>query len=84
MLRNAYVLLLLTTLFWGGNAVAGKLAVDHISPLVLNALLWAVPAAIMTAIGLPQLRRDWPVVRRKLLLLGALGAGGFSLFNAAM
>lgn len=84
MLRNAYVLLLLTTLFWGGNAVAGKLAVDHISPMVLNALRWAVAAAIMTAIGLPQLRRDWPVVRRKLLLLGALGAGGFSLFNAAM
>ena len=84
MFRNAYVLLLLTTLFWGGNAVAGKLAVDHISPMVLNALRWAVAAAIMTAIGLPQLRRDWPVVRRKLLLLGALGAGGFSLFNAAM
>ncbi len=84
MLRNAYVLLLLTTLFWGGNAVAGKLAVDHISPMVLNALRWAAASAIMAAIGLPQLRRDWPVVRRNLLLLAALGAGGFSLFNAAM
>ena len=63
MHHQAYVFLILTTLFWGGNAVAGKLAVDHISPMVLNALRWAVAAAIMTAIGLPQLRRDWPVVR---------------------
>lgn len=84
MFRNAYVLLLLTTLFWGGNAVAGKLAVDHISPMVLNAMRWALASAIMLAIGLPQLRRDWPVVRRNLVLLAALGAGGFSLFNAAM
>ena len=28
--RNAALLLILTTLFWGGNAVAGKFAVGHI------------------------------------------------------
>lgn len=84
MLRNAYVLLVLTTLFWGGNAIAGKLAVGHISPMVLNALRWALAAAIMAAVGLPQLRRDWPVVRRSLPLLAALGAAGFAVFNAAM
>ena len=37
MHRTAYLLLLLTTLFWGGNAVAGKLAVGHVSPMLLTA-----------------------------------------------
>lgn len=82
MFRHAYVLLLLTTLFWAGNAVAGKLAVGHVSPMVLTTLRWGLATLIMLAIGLPQLRRDWPVVRRNLLLLSALGAAGFSVFNA--
>ena len=84
MLRNAYVLLLLTTLFWAGNAIAGKLAVGHISPMVLTTIRWGMALAIMLAIGLPNLWRDWPAVRTNLLLLFALGAAGFTLFNAAM
>lgn len=84
MHRQAYVLLLLTTLFWGANAIAGKLAIGHISPMLLTTIRWAMALAIMAAIGWPQLRRDWPVVRRNLPLLALLGAVGFSLFNAAM
>ncbi|MCO5158769.1 MAG: DMT family transporter [Aquamicrobium sp.] len=82
MFRNAYVLLLLTTLFWAGNAVAGKLAVGHVSPMTLTTLRWGLATLVMLAIGLPRLRQDWPVVRRNLLLLTALGAAGFSVFNA--
>lgn len=82
MHRQAYILLLLTTLFWGANAVAGKLAVGHISPMLLTTIRWAIALVIMMAIALPQLRRDWPVVRENLLLLLALGAVGFTLFNA--
>lgn len=84
MYRNAYILLLLTTLFWGANAVAGKLAVGHLSPLLLTTLRWAMASLVVFAIGLPQLRRDWSVVRRHLMLLFALGTAGFTLFNAAM
>ena len=40
MPKNAYVLLLLTALFWGGNAVAGKIAVGHVSPMTLTTLRW--------------------------------------------
>ncbi len=82
MFRNAYVLLLLTTLFWAGNVIAGKLAVGHVSPMALTTLRWGIATLIMLAIGLPRLRQDWPVVRRNLLLLTVLGAAGFSVFNA--
>src|SRR5690606_14571509 len=56
----------------------------HISPMLLTAIRWAIAVAIMVAVALPQFRRDWPVVKRNLLLLFALGAAGFTLFNAAM
>lgn len=84
MFRNAYVLLLLTMLFWGGNSVAGKLAVGHISPMLLTTARWGLATAIMLAIALPQMRRDWPIVRQNIWLLLALGTAGFTLFNVAM
>lgn len=84
MYRNAYLLLVLTTLFWGGNTIAGKLAVGHISPMMLTGLRWVVAVVILLAIGHRQLRRDWPVVRANLPLMVALGAVGFTFFNAAM
>ena len=66
MNRNAYVLLLLTTLFWGGNAVAGKLAVGHVSPMLLTSARWTFALIILVAIGWRQFRADWP------LLIGGL------------
>lgn len=84
MFRNAYLLLVLTTLFWGGNAVAGKLAVGHISPMMLSTLRWGLAALLMLAIGHAQLRRDWHIVRRHLPLLFALSAAGFAFFNSLL
>lgn len=84
MHRKAYVLLLLTTLFWGGNAVAGKLAVGHVSPMLLTAMRWAFAVVILSAFGWPRLRTDWPLLRKHIWLLTCLGMLGFSLFNAAL
>jgi drug/metabolite transporter (DMT)-like permease len=82
MHRTAYLFLLFTTLLWGGNSVAGKLAVDHISPMTLVFLRWVLAVLIMLPIGWRTLREDWPVVRKHWLLLGGLGACGFTFFNA--
>jgi len=84
MLNSAYVLLLLTTLFWGANAVAGKLAVGHVSPFALTFLRWIVALAILLPFAAKPLRRDWPKIRGNLPLLGMLGVVGFTCFNAAM
>jgi len=61
--RRAYILLLATTLFWGGNAVAGKVAIGHVSPMLLTAARWGIAFAILLALGWPRLKADWPVVR---------------------
>lgn len=84
MYRNAYVLLLLTTLFWGGNAVAGKLAVGHVSPMLLTLMRWGFAVAFLAALGWPRLLKDWPVIRRHFGLLVLLGLTGFTVFNVAL
>lgn len=81
MHRSAYIFLLLTTLLWGGNSVAGKLAVDHVSPMTLVFLRWVLAVAILLPIGWRTIQEDWPVVRRHWFVLAALGASGFTLFN---
>lgn len=84
MHRNAYFLLLLTMLFWGGNAVAGKLAVGHLSPMLLTTIRWGLATALLIPIATGRLRAEWVLVRPHLAYLAALGAVGFSLFNALM
>jgi len=84
MQRQAYLLLLLTTIFWGGNAIAGKLAIGHISPMVLTSMRWAFAVAFMLAIGWQRFRADWPLIRQNWLLLSALGTFGFTVFNVAL
>ncbi|WP_457940018.1 DMT family transporter [Mesorhizobium sp. 10J20-29] len=84
MHRTAYLLLVLTTLFWGGNAVAGKLAIGHVSPMLLTALRWGVAMVVLWLIGHKQLRIDWQLVRGNLPLLMALGFLGFAVFNIAL
>ncbi|MCO6048207.1 DMT family transporter [Mesorhizobium sp. RP14(2022)] len=81
---TAYGLLILTTLMWGGNSVAGKYAVGHVSPMLLTTLRWGLACAILYAVGHRQLRQDWVLVRAKLPILFLLGASGFALFNVAL
>ncbi len=83
MYLKAYLLMIMTTLIWGGNAVAGKLAVGHVSPMLLTTLRWGLPIVVLLAFSLPQLRRDMPIIRQNIWVLLALGAVGFSFFNVA-
>lgn len=84
MNRTAYIFLLTTALLWGGNAVAGKFAVGHISPMLLTLLRWLLAFLLVAAISIKQVRRDWKVLRKHLWLLAALGAFGFTFFNMAL
>ncbi len=81
MALRAYALLTLTALLWSGNAIAGRLAVGHISPMMLTALRWGLCLAASTLLAAPHLRRDWPVLRRHAPLLFAYGGIGFTAFN---
>ncbi|GGD09634.1 DMT family transporter [Aureimonas glaciei] len=81
-LAHPYAMLTLVALIWGANAVAGKLAVGHVSPMMLTLLRWIVACAVLAPFAWPHARRDWPLIRPRLPFLIALGVFGFSLFNA--
>jgi drug/metabolite transporter (DMT)-like permease len=84
---NAILMLALTTLFWGGNTVAGRLAVGEVSPMVVVFLRWVIVAVIMLPLQGRQIRREWPQMRPYfpyMLLMAIFGFVGFnSLFYIA-
>lgn len=79
---RAYLFLTFTTLFWAGNAVAGRLSLGEVSPMLLISLRWFGTVALLFAIGGSGLRHDWPVLRRRLPYLATMGVIGFTAFNA--
>lgn len=79
---KAYVFLTFTTLFWAGNAIAARLAVGEISPMLLITLRWFGSVALLFALSGAQIRRDWPVLRRRLPYLALMGVVGLAIFNA--
>ncbi|WP_117191734.1 DMT family transporter [Rhizobium terrae] len=83
MHKKAYFSLIIATLCWGGNAVAGKLAVGHVSPMMLTFCRWLFAVAVIFAISMPQIKKDWPVVKKNWPILIFLGVVGYVVFNAA-
>ena len=81
LMHRPYLVLTLTTLFWGGNVVAGKLAVGHIDPHVLMILRWSGALLAVLPFAIRPLRRDWPTIRGNLPLLLFYGAVGYATFN---
>lgn len=84
MSSKAYFYLVIATLLWAGNTLAGKLAVGHISPMMLTLCRWVIAVTLIVSISLPQLRKDWPLLKKNWLLLFAYGAFGYSVFNALL
>lgn len=78
---RAYTFLVITTLLWGGNAVAGKLALGHVSPMILSFGRWGLASLIIFAISVPQIRKDWDVLKANWKLLAFYGAIGYAAFN---
>jgi drug/metabolite transporter (DMT)-like permease len=79
---RAYLLLTFTTLCWGGNAVFGRLAVGEVSPMALVTLRWLGAFALLLVFASAQVRNDWPALRARIRFVAAMGAIGFTVFNA--
>lgn len=81
---NAYLLLICTTLMWAGNAVASRAAVGEISPMALTSLRWVFVCAVLPWLMRRELAAHWPVLRARWRFILAMGAIGFTAFNALM
>jgi drug/metabolite transporter (DMT)-like permease len=77
----AYAGLILTPLFWAGNAVVGRSVVDTIPPLSLAFWRWVLALVILIPLGLPGILRQWPVIRQRwpsMLLLATFSVSAFN------
>jgi len=72
----------LTTLIWAGHSIVGRLAVGQIGPMTLTCMRWLIALAPILAAARPSLRHDWPVLRASWPYLLAMGALGYTGFNA--
>jgi drug/metabolite transporter (DMT)-like permease len=75
------VLLTLTALFWAGNTVAGRLAVGHISPMMLVLLRWVMVLAVLWPLYGGEVRAHWPQIRPRLGKIVSMAFVGFTGFN---
>jgi drug/metabolite transporter (DMT)-like permease len=79
---QATLLLLATMLMWAGNAVAGRLAVGEISPMVLVCLRWMIVCVFLGIVARRRLIEDWPELKRNWPMVVVMGATGYTAFNA--
>lgn len=84
MQSRAYIYLVIATLSWGGNTMFGKMAIGHVSPMMLSFWRWVLAVTLIVAISIPSLVRDWPEIRKNWLLLFAYGAFGYCGFNVLL
>ena len=71
-------------LMWGGNAVASRLAVGHISPMALTCLRWLGVCAILAPLMGRQVVAEMPVLLPRWRYIVVMAAFGFTVFNALM
>jgi drug/metabolite transporter (DMT)-like permease len=84
---QAYLLLVFTTLIWGANAVAARLAVGEVSPMMLTFSRWIICCLALALTARQEIAAHWRALLpswRSIALMGALGFTGFNaLFYAA-
>lgn len=77
-----YLLLILTTLGWGGNAVASRMAVGQISPMTLTSARWGLVLVLLLVSFRRQIAGALPALKRQWIAVALMGASGFTVFNA--
>lgn len=75
------MLLTLTAIFWAGNAVSGRLAVGHITPMMLVFLRWVLVLGVLWPLYGREVHAHWPQVRPKLGRIVVMAFLGFTGFN---
>ncbi len=78
---SPYLLLVITTFLWGANSVAGRLAVGHVSPMLLSSLRWVISLIVLAPVIRAWIGPDWPLMRRHWKQIGLLGAVGYTMFS---
>jgi drug/metabolite transporter (DMT)-like permease len=77
-----FLLLIFTTFFWGGNVVAGRMAVGEVSPMAVTFLRWTVSFTLLAFIARRPIMAEYRLVLPNWRLILLLGVLGYTAFNA--
>ncbi len=78
---NAYLLLTLTSLLWGGNTVLGRYIAGHVPPIALAQVRWSLAFLILLPFAFRHMVRDRAEIRRHIVLLSIMAATSISAYN---
>jgi drug/metabolite transporter (DMT)-like permease len=81
--RSVYLMLILSTLFWGANFNLGKYVLGTLDPLNAAAWRFLIAAAVMVAVVLLNEKPDWQGIRQNLPALIAMALIGVFGWNVA-
>jgi len=79
---SPYVLMLLPSLFWAGNAVIARAVAGDMPPLALSFWRWMLAFLILAPFGLPRVR--WDVVRTRWRVLALLALTSVTAYNTLL
>jgi drug/metabolite transporter (DMT)-like permease len=81
---NPYFVLVMASLFWGGNAIAGKLASLDWQPFTITFTRWVLVAVLVLPFASEHIRKDWGTIKSNWKILALLSAFSMALFNLLM
>jgi drug/metabolite transporter (DMT)-like permease len=76
------LLLALTAAIWAGHAIVSRMAVGQIGPMTLTCGRWALALGPILFAARRTIRRDFEIMRGRWFFVAAMGALGFTAFNA--
>ena len=79
---SAWIMLLLTALFWAGNVVASRNAVGELSPMVLVTIRWGSVTLVMLSFAWRTFAAEWPLIRKNWLMISLMATFGFTGYQA--
>ena len=80
--NNPHTLLMFAALFWGFNAIAGRAAVNEISPFLIVSARWLGVLMILSVICRKEIKTTFFKINNRLNWLILMGLVGFTGFNS--
>ncbi len=77
-----YGMAVLAVIIWAGNFVAARAVAFSIPPVQMNFWRWVLAFVCIVPFAIPHWKRDWPVIKKNLPYLAALGFVGVTCLNA--
>jgi drug/metabolite transporter (DMT)-like permease len=75
------LLLVVATLFWGGNFIVGRLFRQDITPIALTFWRWLLALAILLPLSAAELRREWRLLLASWKVIVGLSVSGITAYT---